>query len=75
MDANPRTETLVCGVDDSAHAAVLDEGADLAVIGSRRLGPVRAALFGSVSSRLAARSPVPVMIVPATDATSAATAL
>jgi hypothetical protein len=34
------------------------------VVGSHGHGPLRAALLGSVSLRLAATAPVPVMIVP-----------
>lgn len=46
--------------------ALLDEakGADLVVVGSRGLGSVGSMFFGSVGTRLAARSPVPVVVVP-----------
>jgi len=45
-----------------------DAGSGVVVVGSHRHGPVRSALLGSVSLRLAATSPVPVMIVPPTPA-------
>src|SRR5690606_18253379 len=46
--------------------ALLDEAkdADLVVVGSRGLGSVGSMFFGSVGARLAARSPVPVVVVP-----------
>ncbi|MCB7135968.1 universal stress protein [Cellulosimicrobium marinum] len=40
------------------------KAADLVVVGTRGLGSVASAFFGSVSTRLAARSPVPVVVVP-----------
>lgn len=40
------------------------ERAALIVVGSRGRGPLRAALFGSVSGALAAAAPVPVLVVP-----------
>ena len=42
-----------------------DECAELMVLGSRRRGSVASALLGSVSSRVAATAPCPVVIVPA----------
>jgi nucleotide-binding universal stress UspA family protein len=51
-------------------AAVLMErakSADMLVVGSRGLGRVREALFGSVGHACAHHSPVPVIIVPKTD--------
>jgi nucleotide-binding universal stress UspA family protein len=44
--------------------AVLDEGAYLAVLGSRGRGPARAALAGSVSNVIADSARCPVVIVP-----------
>lgn len=42
--------------------------ADLVVVGTRGLGSVGSAFFGSVSTRLAARSAAPVLVVPPVDA-------
>jgi nucleotide-binding universal stress UspA family protein len=39
--------------------------AEMIVLGTRGLGPLAAALFGSVSAQLIARAPCPVVIVPA----------
>jgi len=50
----------------AARLAVVAAGEPSAilVVGTRGQGPVRSAVFGSVSARLAATAPVPVMIVP-----------
>jgi nucleotide-binding universal stress UspA family protein len=50
----------------AARLAVVAAGEPSAIIvvGTRGQGPVRSAVFGSVSTRLAASAPVPVMIVP-----------
>ena len=61
-----RIETGYAAARLSAVAA--QRHAAMVVVGSRRRGAVRAAVFGSVSSRLAAACPVPVMIVPVLDA-------
>ena len=45
-------------------AAVIDEDAAIAVVGSRGRGPARAALLGSVSSTLAGCSRCPLIVVP-----------
>jgi len=45
----------------------LAKDADLVVVGTRGLGSVGSAFFGSVSTRLAARSPAPVVVVPPVD--------
>jgi nucleotide-binding universal stress UspA family protein len=42
-------------------------GAALIVVGSRALGPWRAAVLGSVSGEVARRASVPVIIVPRGD--------
>jgi nucleotide-binding universal stress UspA family protein len=42
----------------------LNDGAALAVVGSRGRGPARAALLGSVSNAIAHASPCPVVVVP-----------
>jgi nucleotide-binding universal stress UspA family protein len=47
-------------------AAAAEEDSAILVVGTRGQGPVRSALLGSVSARLAATAPVPVMIVPPT---------
>ncbi len=63
------------GVDLETHAEVADGDAatvlaerggslDLLVVGSRRYGPFRTALLGSVSAQLAATPPCPVVVVP-----------
>jgi nucleotide-binding universal stress UspA family protein len=49
-------------------AVAAEETSALLVVGSRRRGLVRSAVFGSVSSQLAASAPVPVVIVPVQDA-------
>lgn len=54
-------------VADGDAATVLAERAgslDLLVVGSRRYGPVRTALLGSVSAQLAAAPPCPLVVVP-----------
>jgi nucleotide-binding universal stress UspA family protein len=45
-------------------AVAAGEPSAILVVGTRGHGPVRSAFFGSVSARLAASAPVPVMIVP-----------
>jgi hypothetical protein len=47
-------------------AAAAEEDSAILVVGSRGQGPVRSALLGSVSARLAATASSPVMIVPPT---------
>lgn len=58
-----RTHVLV----GSTPAELVKAGADadLVVVGSRGLGSVGSAVFGSVSTRLAARSTTPVVVIPA----------
>lgn len=43
-----------------------EERADLVVVGSRARGPLRTALFGSVSAELCRRAPCPVLVVAST---------
>ncbi|HET8528184.1 MAG TPA: universal stress protein [Gaiellaceae bacterium] len=59
-------ESLVLEGDASEELLRLAEsrGAALVVVGSRGRSPVRAALLGSVSGAVVARSPVPVLVVP-----------
>lgn len=45
-------------------AVAAGEPSAILVVGTRGQGPVRSAVFGSVSAQLAAAAPVPVMIVP-----------
>ena len=53
------------GVPAERLAAVAEEPPSaMLVVGSRGHGPLRSALVGSVSSRLAASAPVPVVVVP-----------
>jgi nucleotide-binding universal stress UspA family protein len=59
--------TEIVLLDDGDPAARLAEASselDLRVVGSRRYGPVRRALLGSVSMRLVNRAACPVLIVP-----------
>jgi nucleotide-binding universal stress UspA family protein len=66
VPSDVRVETGYPAARLSAVAA--QEHATLVVVGSHRRGGVRAAVFGSVSSRLATACSVPVMLVPVTDA-------
>lgn len=72
-----RLDEAVAGVGDEVRAeGVLAEGRpveelagaaeqmDLLVMGSRGYGPVRAVLMGSVSGRLIASAPAPIVVVP-----------
>lgn len=57
--------TMLVEGDPAVEIARACEEVDLVVIGSHGYGPVREALFGSVSRDLISRSPCPVMVVPA----------
>jgi nucleotide-binding universal stress UspA family protein len=50
--------------DPVQHLADASEGFDMLVVGSRRYGPVRSVLLGSVSSPLIERAACPVIVVP-----------
>lgn len=69
--AEPELEVETSARPGPAALALLDaasEGAGLVVVGTRGLGAFGALFLGSVSIQLAARSPVPVAVVPS-DAT------
>jgi nucleotide-binding universal stress UspA family protein len=66
VPSDVRVETGYPAARLSAVAA--QEHATMVVVGSHRRGGVRAAVFGSVSSRLATACSVPVMLVAVTDA-------
>ena len=56
-----------CEIGDPAErlsAVASEQPSAILVVGSRGYGPLRSALVGSVSSRLAASAPVPVVVVP-----------
>jgi nucleotide-binding universal stress UspA family protein len=55
---------VLSGEPAEAIAAACGEGIDLLVVGSRGYGPVSRALLGSVSRKLAAHAPCPVLVVP-----------
>ena len=49
---------------DALIAAAADEGASLLVVGSRGQSALRSGVLGSVTRELAARSPIPLVVVP-----------
>jgi nucleotide-binding universal stress UspA family protein len=49
-------------------AAEAEKGVDLLCVGSRRYGPVRRVLLGSVSTELLQAAPCPVLVLPRVDA-------
>jgi nucleotide-binding universal stress UspA family protein len=55
------------GPPASTLAGACEDGIDLLLAGSRGYGPVLRVLLGSVSSRLIAEAPCPVMVVPRPD--------
>ena len=67
-------EDRIVELGDPSHLlhAAIDEGAALAVVGSRGLGAARTALLGSVSHSLASSANCPVVIVPPHPAISLA---
>jgi nucleotide-binding universal stress UspA family protein len=50
--------------DPAAVIAEATEDFDLLAIGSRAYGPIRRALLGSVSAKMVARAPCPVLVLP-----------
>jgi nucleotide-binding universal stress UspA family protein len=58
------TEIVVQDGDPAARLAEASRDLDLLVVGSRRYGPLRRALLGSVSMRLVNHAACPVLIVP-----------
>jgi nucleotide-binding universal stress UspA family protein len=64
---DPICRALVATIEDGSH--------DLVVLGSRGLGRIRAALFGSVSRYALRHSPVPVLVVHASPSMSVANRL
>jgi nucleotide-binding universal stress UspA family protein len=57
-------EITVAEGDPVQHLADASEGFDMLVVGSRRYGPVRSVLLGSVSAPLIERAACPVIVVP-----------
>jgi nucleotide-binding universal stress UspA family protein len=62
-EVNPEAR-IVVGDPVRALEAEASEGLDLLVVGSRRFGPLRRVLLGSVSSQLVRLAPCPVLVVP-----------
>ncbi|WP_026118615.1 universal stress protein [Nocardiopsis salina] len=63
---HPDVETETVATSEDGPRALLHQSRphDLLVVGTRGLGPVAAVLVGSVSVRVAARAPCPVVVVP-----------
>lgn len=70
-----RVERDVLYMDPAEGLLAAAQGLDLLVMGSRAYGPRRAVLLGSVSRRVAERTPCPVIIVPRVSAEEAQTLL
>jgi nucleotide-binding universal stress UspA family protein len=66
----PHDRVVALGEPARLLAAVLENGAELAVVGSRGRGPARAAAFGSTSSAVVHRASCPVVVVPPHSAVS-----
>ena len=68
--AGLQAEARVAQQRDTTAATILEEatagGADLVVVGSRGLGPVKSTLLGSVSRAVLRHATVPVLVAPAT---------
>jgi nucleotide-binding universal stress UspA family protein len=58
------TETALLHGDPADVLPAEASGVDLLVVGSRAYGPLKGALLGSVSAKLMASSPAPVLVVP-----------
>ncbi|HKI66281.1 MAG TPA: universal stress protein, partial [Solirubrobacterales bacterium] len=63
-DAVPVDGRRLDGPPAQALAEACEDGVDLLVAGSRGYGPMTRLLLGSVSSRLVAIAPCPVLVVP-----------
>jgi nucleotide-binding universal stress UspA family protein len=64
LASEPELERLEGEAADRIVELAHDRGFDLIVMGTRRRGRIGAALMGSVSQSVAARSGVPVLVVP-----------
>lgn len=64
--ARPELDVATVLAPEDAPAVLLNEArhGDVIVVGSRKLGAVRAIMLGSVSSRAASHAPCPVIVVP-----------
>jgi nucleotide-binding universal stress UspA family protein len=62
------TRVVLAAPVESLNALCREESAELLVVGSRGRGPLKAAVLGSVSARLASTAECPVLVVPAPEA-------
>ncbi|HET8757460.1 MAG TPA: universal stress protein [Solirubrobacteraceae bacterium] len=67
-EAPVRTRVAFGDAADALRFTAVEEDAELLVVGSRGRGPLAGALLGSVSARLAATAPCPLLVVPSPDA-------
>jgi nucleotide-binding universal stress UspA family protein len=64
LGSDVRQRVQIGSAADSILDVCADEGAELVVLGSRGRGGLKAALLGSVSTKVAAHAPCPCVIVP-----------